>query len=226
MIDSWPLVAGSITRTVVPWPGVLSIMEWLRRGERIEHFETTRIRKDGSTLEISLRLSPIRDARGRIVGAAGIGHEITDRRQAERERDELLTRERAAREQLGGVADGVIVQRASGAFIYANDAAVRMAGFDSTEAYLGSEPGELSRRLAVLDEDGQPVSRDQLPTRQLHEHQLRHASGATLLWQSIQSGMPLLVPVVTDKMLVDTAQGEEHLALLRALGLSSLLYAP
>ena len=122
-----------------------SIMDRLRRGERIHHFETTRVRKDGSTLEVSLSLSPIRDARGRIVGAAGIGREITDRRKAERERDELLIRERAAREQLdtilGGVADGVIVQRENGTFIYANDAAARMAGFDSAEEYLRAGTG-------------------------------------------------------------------------------------
>ena len=329
-----------------------SIMDRLRRGERIHHFETTRVRKDGSLLDVSLSLSPIRDARGRIVGAAGIGHEITDRRKAERERDDLLTRERAAREQLnailGGVADGVLVQREDGVYVYANDAAARMAGFSTAEAYLHAEPGELARRLEVLDEHGQPFPYDQLParrafrgeptpemivrfrradtgevrwsrtqarivrgadderlaisifqditdemrardrlrflaevgaqlagsldvdetllalvrvasttladwavviltdedgtfrhiasahrdpekeplTRQLHLHQLKHASGAALLWQSIQTGEPMLVPVVTDEMIAATARNPEHLALLRALGLSSLLYAP
>ena len=146
-----------------------SIMERLRRGERIQHVETTRLRKDGSTFEISLSLSPIRDGNGRIVGAAGIGREITDRRKAERERADLLARERSAREQLdailGGVADGVLVQREDGTYVYANDTAARMAGFDSVEEYLGAAPQAVTRRLSVLDQDGQPFSYDLLPAR-------------------------------------------------------------
>jgi signal transduction histidine kinase len=63
-------------------------------------------------------------------------------------------------------------------------------------------------------------------TRQLHDRQLRHASGAALLWQAIRTGESLLVPEVTDEMMASTARSPEHLALLRALGLTSLLYAP
>ena len=48
------------------------IMDRVRRGERIKHFETTRIRKDGSTVEVSISLSPVHDERGQIVGVAGI----------------------------------------------------------------------------------------------------------------------------------------------------------
>jgi PAS domain S-box-containing protein len=60
------------------------ILERLRRGERVEHFETIRVRKDGSQLNISLTISPVRDADGRIVGASKIARDITDRvRQAQ-----------------------------------------------------------------------------------------------------------------------------------------------
>ena len=51
--------------------------------------------------------------------------------------------------------------------------------------------------------------------QELHERQLKHASGAALLWQAIQSGEPMLYPVVTDEMLVRSARNPEHLALLR-----------
>ena len=44
-----------------------AILERLRRGERIDHFETVRIRKDGSPVDISLTISPIRNAEGRII---------------------------------------------------------------------------------------------------------------------------------------------------------------
>lgn len=329
-----------------------SIMGRLKRGERIRRFETERVKKDGTRIEVSVSISPIRDAHGQIVGAAGVGREISEHRRTERERQDLLARERVAREQLeailGGVADGVTVQREDGTFIYANDAAARMAGYETAAAYLGASTFELSRRLSVLDADGRPFPYDRLPARrafrgeqatemivqfrradtgearwartqaqlvrggdgrplaisifhditeemrsrdrlrflaeagaqiagsldvdetltalvrvashtmadwavvilideagtvehiasahrdpekeplthQLHGQQLRHASGAALLWQTVQTGEALLVPEVTDEMMASTARNEEHLALLRALGLTSLLYAP
>jgi PAS domain S-box-containing protein len=506
-----------------------AIMERLRRGQRIEHYETRRVRKDGVVLDISVSISPIRDTSGQVVGAAAIARDITARRQAETERQDLLAREQSARARaeravdrttrlqmvtealakaltieevadvvmerglpgaravagvvalrsedgmtvdavtavgyppslvdtmrhipvdgatplaeavrtgqpiwrdaglvnsprftdftehapsyptgvalplivdgeamgaigmsfhdlrtfadddrgfmltlagqcaqailrvrlyeheragrdqlraiLDGVADGVLVQREDGSFLYANDTAAQMAGFESADDYLAANTWEISARLVVLDVEGQPFPHENLParrafrgelapeavvqyrrldtgearwartqartirgpngerlaisifhdmtdeirsrdrlrflaeagaqlagsldvegtleglvriasttladwavvilidedgaveqiatahrnsekeplTRALHERQLRHASGAALLWQSIQTGEPMLVPVVSDEMLAATARDAEHLALLRALGLSSLLYAP
>jgi PAS domain S-box-containing protein len=57
----------------------------IRRGERVEHFETVRWRKDGTLIDISLTVSPIRDQNGVIVGASKIARNITDRKQIERE---------------------------------------------------------------------------------------------------------------------------------------------
>jgi PAS domain S-box-containing protein len=59
------------------------ILARLRRGEAITHFETERVRKDGSRVPISLAVSPIRDAGGRIVGASKIARDMTERRRAE-----------------------------------------------------------------------------------------------------------------------------------------------
>jgi PAS domain S-box-containing protein len=59
------------------------ILGRLRRGERIEHYETIRMRKDRSLLDVSLAVSPIRDSTGRIIGASKIARDITERRQAE-----------------------------------------------------------------------------------------------------------------------------------------------
>jgi PAS domain S-box-containing protein len=75
-----------------------SILATLRRGERIDHFETVRVRKDGTLLDVSVSISPIRDGTGRIVGAAKIARDITERKQLEAERVELLEKEQAARE--------------------------------------------------------------------------------------------------------------------------------
>src|SRR4051812_40716518 len=68
------------------------ILERVRRGERVDHFDTVRKRKDGTLAEISLTVSPVRDGRGRIVGASKITRDITGRRAAE-ERQRLLLRE-------------------------------------------------------------------------------------------------------------------------------------
>jgi len=68
------------------------ILAHLRRGERVEPYETVRQRKDGSRVDISLAVSPIRDAAGRVVGASKIARDISDKKRAE-VRQELLTRE-------------------------------------------------------------------------------------------------------------------------------------
>ena len=59
------------------------ILSKLRRGERIDHFETVRVTKTGERLDVSLTISPIRDKNGRIVGAAKIARDITQRKRSE-----------------------------------------------------------------------------------------------------------------------------------------------
>src|SRR6266511_3531726 len=59
------------------------ILERVRRGERVEHYETKRRTKDGRILDISLSVSPVRDLEGRIVGASKVARSIVGRKQAE-----------------------------------------------------------------------------------------------------------------------------------------------
>ena len=66
------------------------ILERIRRGERIDHYETERVTKSGRRLPISLTVSPIEDERGRVVGASAIARDISERRQAEEQRELLL----------------------------------------------------------------------------------------------------------------------------------------
>ena len=82
------------------------IIENLRAGKRIEHYETVRIAKDGRLIEVALTISPVRDQTGQIVGASKILRDITERKRIEREwqethaeRDQILESERAARGQ-------------------------------------------------------------------------------------------------------------------------------
>jgi PAS domain S-box-containing protein len=66
------------------------VLARLRRGEPIEHYETVRCRKDGTLFPISLTVSPIRAADGKVIGASKIARDISDKRQAENERQRLL----------------------------------------------------------------------------------------------------------------------------------------
>jgi PAS domain S-box-containing protein len=77
-----------------------SILARLSRGERIDHFDTIRVRKDGSKLEISLTISPVLDASGNIIGASKIAHDIAERKRAERELHESEQRFRALADAL------------------------------------------------------------------------------------------------------------------------------
>jgi PAS domain S-box-containing protein len=67
-----------------------SILQRLRRGERIDHYETVRRRKDGSLVDISLTVSPIMSADGRVVGASKIARDITERKRAQDQQKVLL----------------------------------------------------------------------------------------------------------------------------------------
>ena len=72
------------------------ILEKLQRGERIDHFETTRVTKDGRRIPISLSVSPIRDSRGVVIGASKVARDISERKRAEqalRENERLLSAE-------------------------------------------------------------------------------------------------------------------------------------
>jgi PAS domain S-box-containing protein len=89
------------------------ILSYLKRGERFEHFETVRTTKEGRHLHVSLTISPIKDANGRVVGASKIARDITDRKLSEEalreaqkaaeaakaDRERLLESERAARSE-------------------------------------------------------------------------------------------------------------------------------
>ena len=72
------------------------ILGKIRRGERVGHYDTVRRRKDGSLIDVSLSVSPLHDAAGRVVGASKIARDITERKRAE-ERQMLLVGEMSHR---------------------------------------------------------------------------------------------------------------------------------
>ncbi len=78
------------------------VLERVARGERVQHYETVRRRKDGSEIEISLALSPIRDASGTIIAASSIQRDITERKRAE-----AALRQASKMEAIGVLAGGL-----------------------------------------------------------------------------------------------------------------------
>src|ERR1700677_402102 len=66
------------------------ILSRIRKNERVEHYETIRRRKDGSLIELSITVSPIKDASGRAVGASKMARDISDRRRAQEQQELLL----------------------------------------------------------------------------------------------------------------------------------------
>jgi PAS domain S-box-containing protein len=103
------------------------IIERLKRGERIEHFDTERIAKDGSKLDISLTVSPVRDAAGRVVGASKVARDITGRKRAE----ESLA-EQARLLQLTN--DAILIRDSGDHITYWNRGASELYGYSSDEA--------------------------------------------------------------------------------------------
>jgi PAS domain S-box-containing protein len=73
------------------------VLAHLRRGEKIDHYETVRQAKDGRKLDISLTVSPITNAQGRIIGASKVARDISARKRADEERERVIEREEAAR---------------------------------------------------------------------------------------------------------------------------------
>jgi PAS domain S-box-containing protein len=107
------------------------ILERVRAGERLEHFETVRLAKGGRPVEISLSVSPIHDESGAIVGVAKIARDITEQKRLERE---LAAQQEWFRVTLGSIGDAVIASDPDGRVTYMNPAAETLTGWPTKEA--------------------------------------------------------------------------------------------
>jgi len=111
-----------------------TIFQRLRRGERVQHFDTVRVRKDGTMLDISLTISPVKDSAGRIVGASKVARDITQQKQTERSKRESEERFRAIVET---TPECVKLVAPDGTLLHMNSAGLTMVGADCADVVIG-----------------------------------------------------------------------------------------
>ncbi len=109
---------------------VATILKRISHGERVDPFETVRLRKDGQPIHVSLAVSPIEDGAGRIVGASTIARDIMDRKRAE---DALHDRETRMSTVLDTAVDAIITIGDRATVESLNQAACRLFGFAADE---------------------------------------------------------------------------------------------
>jgi PAS domain S-box-containing protein len=107
------------------------ILERIRQGERVDHFETIRRAKDGRLIDISLTVSPVLDSSGTIIGVSKVARDITEQK---RVAAELAVQQEWFRVTLGSIGDAVIASNPDGSIRFMNATAERLTGWPADEA--------------------------------------------------------------------------------------------
>ncbi|HEX6749302.1 MAG TPA: PAS domain S-box protein [Longimicrobium sp.] len=151
-----------------------AILERLARGERLASYETVRVRKDGTQIDVLLAISPLHDADGRVIGASTIARDVSERRRADAA---LRASEARYRRLIDTAEEGIWLLDAEGRTSYVNE---RMAGM------LGRPPAEVEGR--ALTEFVHPASRAEVAehlarldgARERHDVRLVRGDGSDL----------------------------------------------
>jgi PAS domain S-box-containing protein len=117
---------------------IQTILEKIRRGERVEHYESVRVTKDKRRVDVSITISPIRNARGEIVGASAVARDISSIQRARREARESESRAQAI---FQSAAQAILIVDAAGRIVAVNPVTRSMFGYSSEE--LVGKPVEL-----------------------------------------------------------------------------------
>jgi PAS domain S-box-containing protein len=131
------------------------ILARIRRGERVNQYETVRRRKDGTLVDVSLTVSSVKDDQGGIVGASKIARDITERKLSEAR---LRDSERQLQELIAAIPAAIYTTDAQGKITYYNQAAADLAGRPPT---IGSDEWCLTWKL--YHPDGTPLPYDECP---------------------------------------------------------------
>ncbi len=137
------------------------ILTKIRQGERIDHFETERICKDGSHIPISVSTYGILDLDGKLVRSATIARDLRGRNEMQAQ---LHGKQQELEIILKGIIDGIVVHDVTGKLVYVNDAAVEMGKFTSIEEMMALPPEELSQLFEFFNEAGERIPLQDLPS--------------------------------------------------------------
>jgi two-component system CheB/CheR fusion protein len=138
---------GKDVRFLCPPEGARDVDRFLgaiRRGERLEHIETLRVRKDGTPVDVSITLSPVLDATGAVVGASAIARDITALKAAHRELEE---RQRQIQELLDSTAEAIYGVDTRGICTFCNPACVRLLGYRNPSELIGRDMHDIVHRI-------------------------------------------------------------------------------
>jgi len=156
-------IVGKSIATLIPagkkneLPGIL---EKIRAGGHVDHYETTRVRNDARQIQISLTISPIRNAEGTIISASTIARDITDRKLAD---ERLKQAEQKYRNLFENALEGIYQITPKGKLLTANPAMARILGYDSVEDLITTVT-DTARQLWAHQEQRKDY------IRQLREH--------------------------------------------------------
>src|SRR5579862_7847011 len=107
------------------------ILARIRKGQRVDHFETVRVTKDGRPVDLSLTVSPVRDASGSIIGVSKTARNITEQK---RVASVLAAQQEWFRVTLASIGDGIIASDPNGRVTYMNAVAERLTGWSNDAA--------------------------------------------------------------------------------------------
>jgi len=147
------------------------LLEKIRKGETVLHYDTTRVRKDGTQIQVSLVISPIMDSKGTLIGASTIAHDITERRKAEEATERANAYNRSLIE---ASLDPLVTINPDGTISDVNEATIRITGC-SREELLGTDFSDYFTNPVLAEAGYQRVFREGSVTD--YELEIRHKDG-------------------------------------------------
>jgi two-component system cell cycle sensor histidine kinase/response regulator CckA len=203
------------------------VMDQLRAGDRVQTFETVRLHRDGTRIDVSLTVSPIKDPEGRLVGVSTTARDIRERKRSEDDLNRTTTLFRAV---VDGTSDAVFIKDLAGRYILINEAASRFVG-RPIEEVLGRDDTALfgpDDARQVMTHDRRVMDSDCIST---HEESVTEA-GVTRIYLSTKTpykdargrviGLIGISRDLTDRLKGEVALRESQARLVRAQAVAKI----